>query len=42
MLAVPGGIHGEFEVLEAVVLRQERHEGTEGVGWGSRVGEDLG
>lgn len=39
---VTGSVHGEFEILQAVVLRQEGHERAEGVGRGRGVGEDLG
>lgn len=42
MLAVSRGVHGELEVLEAVVLGEEGHEGGECVGGRGRVGEDLG
>lgn len=42
MLAVSGCVHGELEVLQAVVLRQEGHEAAQGVGRRSSVCEDLG
>ena len=42
VLAISRGVHCEFQVLEAVVLRQEGHEGGEGVGRGRGVVEYLG
>jgi hypothetical protein len=41
VLAVARGVHGELEVLEAVVLRKEGHERGQGVGRRGGVGEDL-
>jgi hypothetical protein len=41
VLAVARGVHGELEVLEAVVLGEEGHEGGQRVGRRRRVGEDL-
>lgn len=35
------GFHGEFEGLEAMVLREIGHEGTQSVGLRSRISEDL-
>lgn len=35
------GLHGELESLETVVLGEVGHKGTQGVGLGGRVCEDL-
>lgn len=42
VLAISRCVHGEFQVLEAVVLREESHEGGEGVWRGRGVVEYLG
>jgi hypothetical protein len=42
VLAIPGSVHCEFQVLEAVILGEEGHEGGQCVWWGSRVVEYLG
>lgn len=42
VLAISRSVHGELEVLQAVVLRQEGHEGGQCVGWRCIVGEDFG
>lgn len=42
VFSVAGGVHGELEILQTVVLGQEGHEGAQGIGRRGGVGEDLG